>query len=142
LRSWFREDGLRGQNLNMVLTIITINSNYTILFLIRSQINNIIIKQTVLIHLDQHFIERGPYRSERERTLEIIGGGRIVSGLISHTCLGSINNSPGPYYQLSLLHTEPRARTGVEQTATFLSLDPDNQRGKDCLRGSQTICSL
>ena len=46
LRGWFREDGLRGQNLNTVLTIITINSNYTILFLIRSQINNIIIKQT------------------------------------------------------------------------------------------------
>jgi hypothetical protein len=39
LRGWFREDGLRGQNLNMVLTIITINSSYTILFLIRSQIN-------------------------------------------------------------------------------------------------------
>ena len=92
--------------------------------------------------MHKHFIERGPYRSERERTLEIVGWGRIVSGLISHTCLGSINNSPGPYYQLSLLHTEPRARAGVEQTATFLSLDPDNQRGKDCLRGSQTICSL
>jgi hypothetical protein len=97
---------------------------------------------SVLIHLDQHFIERGPYRSERERTLEIVGGGQIVSGLISHTCLGSINNSPGPYYPLSLLHTEPRARAGVEQTATFLSLDPGNQRGKDCLRGSQTICFL
>ena len=40
LRDWFREDGLRGQNLNMVLTIITISSSYTILLLIRSQINN------------------------------------------------------------------------------------------------------
>jgi hypothetical protein len=36
LRGWFREDGLRGQNLNMVLTIITlktihnINSNWII----------------------------------------------------------------------------------------------------------------
>jgi hypothetical protein len=49
LRGWFREDGLRGQNLNMVLTIITINSSYTILFLIRSQTNNIIIKQTVTV---------------------------------------------------------------------------------------------
>jgi hypothetical protein len=97
---------------------------------------------SVLIHLDQHFIERGPYRSERERTLEIVGGDRNANCLISHTCLGSINSSPGLYYQLSLLHTEPRARAGVEQTATFLSLDPDNQRGKDCLRGSQTICSL
>jgi hypothetical protein len=39
LRSWFREYGLRGQHLNMVLTIITKNSSYTILFLIRSQVN-------------------------------------------------------------------------------------------------------
>jgi hypothetical protein len=49
LQGWFREDGLRGQNLNMVLTIITINNNYTILFLIRSQINIIIIKQTLMV---------------------------------------------------------------------------------------------
>ncbi len=49
LRGWFREDWLRGQNLNMVLTIITINSNYTILFLIRSQVNNLIIKQTLTV---------------------------------------------------------------------------------------------
>jgi hypothetical protein len=74
---------------------------------------------TVLIHLDQHFIERGPYGSERERTLEIVGGDRNANCLISHTCLGSINSSPGLYYQLSLLHTEPRARAGVEQTATI-----------------------
>ncbi len=40
LRDWFREDGLCGQNLNMVLTITTMNSNYTILLLIHSQINN------------------------------------------------------------------------------------------------------
>jgi len=40
LRDWFREYGLRGQNLNMVLTIITISSSYTKLLLIRSQINN------------------------------------------------------------------------------------------------------
>ncbi len=37
------------KNLNMVSTIITINSNYTILFLTRSQINNIIIKQTLTV---------------------------------------------------------------------------------------------
>jgi hypothetical protein len=100
---------------------------------------------SVLIHLDQHVIKRGPYHSERERTLEILGWGRIVRGLITPTCLGLVNNSPGPCYQLSLLHTECRARAGtpgMEQTATFLSLDPDNQRGKECLRGSQTICSL
>jgi hypothetical protein len=36
---------------------------------------------SVLIHLDQHFIERGPYRSERERTLEIIDWGELYGGL-------------------------------------------------------------
>jgi len=40
LRDWFREDGLCGQNLNMVLTIITESSSYTILLLIHSPINN------------------------------------------------------------------------------------------------------
>jgi hypothetical protein len=40
LRDWFREDGLCGQNLNMVLTITAINGSYIIMFLIRSQINN------------------------------------------------------------------------------------------------------
>jgi len=40
LRDWFREDGLCGQNLNMALTIITVSSIYTILLLIRSQIND------------------------------------------------------------------------------------------------------
>ncbi len=51
-------------------------------------------KAGVLIRLDQHFIERGPYRSKRERTLEIMDWGRIVFGLISPTWLESINNSP------------------------------------------------
>jgi hypothetical protein len=48
LRGWFREDGLRGQNLNMVLTIITIktitqyhfsNNNFQI---IRQQLNRLL----------------------------------------------------------------------------------------------------
>ncbi len=69
----------------------------------------------VLIHLDQHFIERGPYRSERERMLEILGWGRTVRGLISPTCLESINNSPGPCYQLSLLHTQNVGRAQGHQ---------------------------
>ncbi len=47
-----------------------------------------------MIHLDQHLIERGPYRSERERTLEIMDWGRIVRWLISPTWP---NNSPGPH---------------------------------------------
>jgi hypothetical protein len=30
LQDWFREDGLRGQNLNMVLAITTITATYNI----------------------------------------------------------------------------------------------------------------
>jgi hypothetical protein len=35
------------------------------------------IKGTVLIHFNQYFIERGPYRSERETTLEILETGHV-----------------------------------------------------------------
>ncbi len=46
---WFREDGLRGQSLNMVLTIITIKTNTQYCLSYVSQINNIIIKQTLTV---------------------------------------------------------------------------------------------
>jgi hypothetical protein len=92
---------------------------------------------SVLIHLDQHFIERGPYRSERERTLEIVGGDRNANCLIYHTCLGSINRGLGLYNQLSPLQREPRTRAGVEKDGNA-PLTPEIQRGKDCLRG--TVC--
>ena len=101
----------------------------------------------VLIHLDQHFIERGPYRSERERTLEIIGGDRNANCLIYHTCLGSINRGPGLYNQLSPLHREPRTRAGVETDGNAplnwsWDLEGEGLSARDCLRDSQTICSL
>jgi hypothetical protein len=45
-----------------------------ILIVVSHEINNkkyATVITIVLIHLDQHFIERGPCRSERGRTLEI-----------------------------------------------------------------------
>ncbi len=102
---------------------------------------------SVLIHLDQHFIEKGPYRSERERTLEIVGGDRNANCLIYHTCLGSINSGPGLYNQLSPLHREPRTRAGVETDGNAplnwsWDLEGEGLSARDCLRVSQTICSL
>jgi hypothetical protein len=74
----------------------------------RVPINNVILG--VLLHLDQHFIERGPYRSVRERTLEIGGRGRNANCVIYPICCVSINSAPGLYNQLSLLPSEPRTR--------------------------------
>ena len=96
-----------------------------------------------MIHLDQHFIERGPYRSERERTLEIVGGDRNANCLIYHTCLGSINSGPGLYNQLSPLHREPRTRAGVETDGNAplnwsWDLEGEGLSARDCLRG--TVC--
>jgi hypothetical protein len=48
MRGWFKEDGLRGQNLNMVLTIITIKTITQYHFLvnnfqiIRQQLNRLL----------------------------------------------------------------------------------------------------
>jgi hypothetical protein len=47
----------------------------------------------VLITLDQHFIERGPCRSERERTLEILDLGHIVRWLSSPTLFNLIRTA-------------------------------------------------
>ena len=86
-----------------------------------------------MIHLDQHFIERGPYRSERERTLEIVGGDRNANCLIYHICCVSINSGPGLYNQLSPLHGEPRTRAGVET-------DGNPPQLALIFRGGRTVC--
>jgi hypothetical protein len=50
----------------------------------------------VLIHLDQHFIERESYRSGRERTLEISGRGWNSGHVIYPMCCVCIDKqSPG-----------------------------------------------
>jgi hypothetical protein len=49
----------------------------------------------VLIHLDQHFIERGPCCSERERTLEILDLGHIVRWISSPTLFKLIRTAQG-----------------------------------------------
>jgi hypothetical protein len=102
---------------------------------------------SVLLHLDQHFIERGPYRSGRERTLEIGGRGRNSNCVIYPICCVSINKAPGLYNQLSLLPSEPRTRArGERDGKTPLNWPQDLEGGglsaRDCLRDSQTICSF
>jgi hypothetical protein len=50
---------------------------------------------SVSIHLDQHFIERGPCRSERKRTLEILDLGHIFRWLSSPTLFNLIRTARG-----------------------------------------------
>ncbi len=101
----------------------------------------------VLLHLDQHFIERGSYRSGRERTLEIGGRDRNAGSVIYSMCCVLTNKAPGLCYQLSLLPSEPRTRArGERDDHTPLNWPPDLEgealSARDCLRDSQTICSF
>ena len=68
----------------------------------------------VLLHLDQHFIERGPYRSGRERTLEIEERGLYATCVIYPMCCVLTNKAPGLCNQLSLLPSKPRMRARGE----------------------------
>ncbi len=102
---------------------------------------------SVLLHLDQHFIERGLYGSGRERTLEIGGRGRNSNCVIYPICCVSTNKAPGLYNQLSLLPSEPRMRERVERVGSIpLNWSPDLEgeglSARDCLRDSQMICSF
>jgi hypothetical protein len=79
---------------------------------------------SVLLHLDQLFIEREPYRSGRERTLEIGGRGRNSNCVIYPMCCVLTNKAPG--YEISspsYLVNQGRARGGRE-TPTLLSIGP------------------
>jgi hypothetical protein len=87
------------------------------------------IRRSVLLHLDQHFIERGPYRSGRERTLEIGGRGRNAGSVIYPMCCVLPNSASGLYNQLSLLPSESRTRARVERTATFPVTWPQDLEG-------------
>jgi hypothetical protein len=57
---------------------------------------------SVLLHRDQHFIERESYRSGRERTLEIQGRSWHATCVICPLCCAMTNKAPGPWNQLSL----------------------------------------
>jgi hypothetical protein len=100
---------------------------------------------SVLIHLDQHFMERGLCRSERERTLEIIDSGHIIRWL-SPSILFTLIRTPGvTCCYLPLLQTVFRARVNrqrVHQAATSCLFDPEIRGREQCLRGSQEIYSL
>jgi hypothetical protein len=100
---------------------------------------------SVLLHRDQHFIERESYRSGRERTLEIQGRSWYVTCVISPLCCAMTNKAPGPCRQLSLPPGGSRTHARVErESATFISRSPDLEReglsARDCLRDSQAIC--
>jgi hypothetical protein len=100
---------------------------------------------SVLLHRDQHFIERESYHSGRERTLEIQGRSWYVTCVISPMCCAMTNKAPGPCRQLSLPPGGSRTHARVErESATFISRSPDLERrglsARDCLRDSQAIC--
>jgi hypothetical protein len=70
---------------------------------------------SVLLHLDQHFIERESYRSGRERTLEISGRGWNSGHVIYPMCCVLTNKAPGPCNQLSLLSAKDgRSQQGID----------------------------
>ncbi len=69
---------------------------------------------SVLIHLDQHFIDRGPYRSERERTLEILDLGQIVCWLSPPTLFTLIRTARG--HMLLSLPSSNRLQSARKQT--------------------------
>jgi hypothetical protein len=105
------------------------------------------ITHSVLLHLDQHFIERESYRSGRERTLEISGRGRNAGSVIYPMCCVLTNKAPGLCNQLSLLPSESRTRArGEGDTHTPLNwpqtLEGGGLSARDCLRDSQAICSF
>jgi hypothetical protein len=85
-------------------------------------------RESVLIHLDQHFIERGPCRSERERTLEILDSGHNVCWLSSPTQFNLIRTPGVIYCYLPLLQTGFRARINrqrVHQVPTSCLFSPE-----------------
>jgi hypothetical protein len=100
---------------------------------------------SVLIHLDQQFIERGPCRSERERTLEIIDSAHIIRWLSPSTLFTLIRTPGVTCCYLPLLQTGFRVlgnRQRVHQAATSCLFDPEIRGREQCLRGSQEIFSL
>ncbi len=83
----------------------------------------------VLLHRDQHFIERESYRSGRDRTLEISGRGWNAGSVTCPMCCVLANKAPGPCNQLSLPPSGSRTRARVErESATFLNWSPDLER--------------
>ena len=94
---------------------------------------------TVLLHRDQHFIERESYRSGREMALEIQDKACTISPL---RCVMA-NRASGPSFQLSLIPSRCREE-GVSSTSPSGSLDLEEGglSARSCLRDSQAICSF
>ena len=101
----------------------------------------------VLLHRDQHFIERESYRSGREMALEIQGKSWYATYIISPLCCAMANKGPRPCRQLSLPPSGSRARARVEGVSAMciswsLDLEGEGPSARGCLRDSQAICSF
>ena len=108
---------------------------------------HVITLMIVLLHRDQHFIDRESYRSGREMALEIQGKSWYVTCTISPLHCVMANKGSGPCYQLSLPPSRCRARARVERVSATIpsrSLDLEGERlsARGCLRDSQAICSF
>ena len=92
----------------------------------------------VLLHRDQHFIERESYRSGREMALEIQDKSWCT---ISPLRCVMANRASGPNFQLSLIPSRCREE-GVSSTSPSGSLDLEEGglSARSCLRDSQAIC--
>jgi hypothetical protein len=96
----------------------------------------------VLLHRDQHFIERESYRSGREMALEIQDKSWYIACTLSPLYCVTANRASGPSFQLSLIPSRCREE-GVSSTIPSGSLDlqEGGLSARSCLRGSQAICS-
>jgi hypothetical protein len=97
---------------------------------------------SVLLHRDQHFIERESYRSGREMALEIQDKDWYITYTISPLRCVMANRASGPSFQLSLIPSRCREE-GVSSTSPSGSLDLEEGglSARSCLRDSQAICS-
>ena len=97
---------------------------------------------SVLLHRDQHFIERESYRSGREMALEIQDRSWYITYTISPLRCVMANRASGPSFQLSLIPSRCREeRVSSTSPSGSLDLEEGGLSARSCLRDSQAICS-
>jgi hypothetical protein len=97
---------------------------------------------SVLLHRDQHFIERESYRSGREMALEIQDMSWYMACTISPLRCVMANRASGPSFQLSLIPSRCREeRVSSTSPSGSLDLEEGGLSARSCLRDSQAICS-
>ena len=106
------------------------------------QIQSNCMRYSVLLHRDQHFIERESYRSGREMALEIQDGSWYITYTISPLRCVMANRASGPSFQLSLIPSRCREeRVSSTSPSGSLDLEEGGLSARSCLRDSQAICS-